>query len=67
MGEGADEALTWRLGQAAEARARAARAQREDDTEYDTGANGALVDKAERQSFAALLDTISFEKGRNRG
>ncbi|MHA7876381.1 DNA primase [Roseivivax sp.] len=65
--EGADEALTWRLGQAAEARAKAERALREDDTEYDTGANGALIDRSERESFAALLDTISFAKDRKRG
>ena len=63
----ASEALTWRLGQAAEARAVATRAAREDDTEYETGANGALIDRAERQSFAALLDSITFAKGRNRG
>ncbi|MHA6324979.1 DNA primase [Roseivivax sp. CAU 1753] len=62
-----NEARTWRLGQAAEAQAIAARAAREDDTEYEKGANGALIDKAERKSFAALLETISFAKGRKRG
>ncbi|MEM9550730.1 MAG: DNA primase, partial [Pseudomonadota bacterium] len=33
----ADEAVTWRLGQAAEAMSRATRSQNEDKAEYDTG------------------------------
>ncbi|ETX27374.1 DNA primase [Roseivivax isoporae LMG 25204] len=59
-----DEAVTWRLREAAEARTRALRAAREDDRQYDTGANGARIDRGERESFAALMETIRFEKPR---
>ncbi len=65
--ETGSEARTWRLGEAAAARARAERAAQEDDTDYETGANGALIDRAERKSFAELLDNITFAKDRNRG
>ncbi|MHA6344014.1 DNA primase [Roseivivax sp. CAU 1761] len=58
----ADETVTWRLGQAAEARAQAVRAAGEDDVDYELGANGARIDRSERESFAALLDTIRFTK-----
>ena len=58
----ADEAVTWRLGQAAEARNRALRSQQEDKTEYDTAANGARVSRNERDAFDALLDRIGFSK-----
>ncbi|WP_336098578.1 DNA primase [Roseovarius sp. CH_XMU1461] len=58
----ADEAVTWRLGQAAEARNRALRSQQEDKTEYDTAANGARVSRDERDAFDALLDRIGFSK-----
>ena len=37
----ADEAVTWRLGQAAEQRQRTLRSQSEDRTEYDLADNGA--------------------------
>ncbi|SIT16089.1 DNA primase [Roseivivax lentus] len=65
--EAGSEARTWRLSQAAAARAQATRAVQEDDTDYETGANGALIDRAERKSFAELLDNITFAKGRNSG
>ena len=57
-----DEALTWRLSQAAEARNRAMRSQNEDKTEYDTGANGARINRDERSAFAALLEQIGHSK-----
>ncbi|ETX14203.1 DNA primase [Roseivivax halodurans JCM 10272] len=59
-----DEVLTWRLRQASEEFARAQRAVREDDIEYDLGDNGARIDRGERNAFAALMDTIRFDKGR---
>lgn len=58
----ADEAVTWRLGQAAEARNRAMRSQQEDKAAYDTGQNGARINRDERQAFDALLDKIRFSK-----
>ncbi|ANT61428.1 DNA primase [Salipiger sp. CCB-MM3] len=61
----ADEALTWRLGQAAQARNQAVMNRSEDDVEFETGANGARVDKEERSAFDALLQQIRFSKGQN--
>ena len=58
----ADEALTWRLSQAAEARNRALRSQQEDRTEYDTGPNGARINRDERSALDALMDKITFTK-----
>ena len=58
----ADEALTWRLGQAAEARNAAMRSQHQDRTDYDTGDNGARISRDERDAFAALLDQIGHSK-----
>ncbi len=57
-GVGADEGLTWRLAQAAAARHRADRIGAEDRMHYEVGANGARVDRAERDAFAALLARI---------
>ncbi|WP_433988852.1 DNA primase (plasmid) [Pseudoseohaeicola sp. NH-UV-7] len=58
----ADEALTWRLGQAAQARNSAERSEHEDATEYETGPNGALMNRTERSAFDALMEKISFAK-----
>ena len=55
----ADEALTWRLSQAAQARNRAERSEHEDKAEYDTGDNGARINREERGAFDALLEKIS--------
>jgi DNA primase len=60
----ADEAVTWRLGQAAEARNKAVRSQREDTVEYDLGDNGARINRGEREQFEALLDKINFSKSK---
>ncbi|AVO39551.1 DNA primase [Pukyongiella litopenaei] len=60
----ADEALTWRLGQAAEARNRAERSETKDRAEYDIGDNGARIDRAERSALDALLEGIRFDKPR---
>ncbi len=59
-----DEGLTWRLGQAAEARNRATRSETEDKSEYDVGDNGAKMSRDERERFQQILDGISFSKGR---
>jgi DNA primase len=53
-----DEAVTWRLGQVAEARNRSMRSQTEDRAEYDIGDNGARINREERNDFAALLARI---------
>ena len=58
----ADEAVTWRLGQAAEERQRALRSQTEDRTEYDLADNGARISREERERLQALLDGITFSK-----
>ena len=58
----ADEAVTWRLSQAAEAHNRALRSQNEDRTEYDTGPNGARINRDERSALDALMGKITFSK-----
>jgi DNA primase len=58
----ADEALTWRLSQAAQARNRAERSEHEDKAEYDTGDNGARINRQERDAFDALLEKIMHSK-----
>ncbi|MEP3295486.1 MAG: DNA primase [Pseudoruegeria sp.] len=62
LGGFADEGLTWRLQQAAEARNRAVRSETEDTTSYETGHNGILIDKDERQALDKLLKGIKFTK-----
>jgi len=54
-----DEGTTWRLGQAAQARNTAERAQNEDRTEFEIGANGARISRDERQKFDSLLAQIN--------
>ncbi len=66
MGDIADEGITWRLTQAAEARNRAERSQTEDKTQYETGANGARISREERTALNQLLDQINFAKGARR-
>ena len=60
----ADEALTWRLAQAAQARNRAGRPDEEDDADFEIGPNGALIDREERSAFDTLLSQIRFDKQR---
>jgi len=62
LGHVADEALTWRLSQAAEARNAAMRSQHEDKTEYDTGDNGVRINRDERNALNALLERIGYSK-----
>jgi DNA primase len=60
----ADEAVTWRLRQAADAVASANRSHQDDKTEYDIADNGARISRDEKGALDALLDRITFEKGR---
>lgn len=60
----ADEALTWRLAEAAKVRAQAGRLKDENSAEYDVGPNGASIDREERSALDSLLSTIRFDKGR---
>ncbi|MEP2533395.1 DNA primase [Shimia sp.] len=59
----ADEAVTWRLSQAAEARNNAMRSRHEDAGDYEVGANGAPIDKDERAALDALTEKIDFTRG----
>ena len=54
----ADENITWRVSQVAEARDRAGRAASADRAEYDTGPNGARLRRDEKSAFEALLKEI---------
>jgi DNA primase len=60
--EEAHESLTWRLGDAARARAQAERSEREDSRDYEVGPNGANMDREEREAFDALLSQLGFGK-----
>ncbi len=62
----ADEAVTWRLDQAAKARNKAWTSQNEDRTEYEKGDNGAQISRAEKERFDALLEQIGFGKASDR-
>lgn len=64
IGEVEDEAVTWRLGQAAEARNSAQRSQQEEGGEFELGDNGAPIDKDERKALDALIQNISMTKGK---
>ena len=61
-----DEGLTWRLGQAAEARNRTEKGGQEDRAEYDLGPNGARLRRDEKETFEALIGRIDYSKGRGR-
>lgn len=60
----ADEGLTWRLAQVAEALTGSDTGQTEDTAEYDLGPNGARLRRDERSEFDALLGRIDYTKGR---
>ncbi len=60
----ADEVLTTRLRQAAEARNNSEKSGSEDRAEYDLGANGARIKRDEKKKLSSLLDQIDFSKGR---
>ena len=60
----ADEAVTWRLGQAAEARNKAVRSENEDKATYDIADNGARLNREERNLLSTLTDGINFSRKR---
>ncbi|MFY0660680.1 MAG: DNA primase [Shimia sp.] len=61
----ADEAMTWRLGQAAEARNKAMQSglDEEGGGDFAVGDNGAPIDKDERAALDALAEMIDFTRG----
>ncbi|CUH65565.1 DNA primase [Thalassovita gelatinovora] len=62
LGGVADEAVTWRLQQAAETKNRALRSEQEDTSRYDIGKNGARINRDERDALDRVLGQISFTK-----
>ena len=62
----ADEGVTWRLGQAAQARNDALRSNAEDAEDFERAENGAEVNRAEKDAFDDLLKRIDFTKARKR-
>lgn len=62
----ADEEVTWRLAQAAEALRGAGRGPEEDEEEYEIGANGARVSKAEKAARDAMLEGLRMAGERRR-
>ncbi|SEV98482.1 DNA primase [Cognatiyoonia koreensis] len=62
----ADEGLTWRLKEAAQALNQAGRVDGEDKAEYELGDNGARMKRDERSAFDSLLGQIDFAKGSKR-
>ncbi|MDE9449311.1 DNA primase [Aliiroseovarius sp. Z3] len=62
MGTLPDEGVTWRLGQAAEARNKALRSQTEDKATYEVADNGTLLNRDERDALDKLLAQISPKK-----
>ncbi len=60
-----DEAMTWRLGQAAEARNKAMKSglDEEGGGDFAVGDNGAPIDKDERAALDALREMIDFTRG----
>ncbi|MEM6659612.1 MAG: DNA primase, partial [Pseudomonadota bacterium] len=64
LSELADEALTYRLAQAAEERNRASRSQNEDKAVFDIADNGARINRDEKDAFEAITSGINFERKR---
>ncbi len=56
----ADEGLTWRLRQAAEATDRVGRGSAADRADYDVAPNGLRLDRTERGAFEDLLARIGY-------
>ncbi|MBT0958805.1 DNA primase [Alphaproteobacteria bacterium KMM 3653] len=61
-GQSGPDALTWRLSEAAKARAAANMSAKADSTEFVTAPNGARVEKDEKDEWDALFETLSFSK-----
>ncbi|SNR28048.1 DNA primase [Puniceibacterium sediminis] len=62
-GDLADESVTWRLGQAAEARSSAQRAQQEEAADFVTASNGVQLDAEQLQRSRALFESIDVTRG----
>ncbi len=60
----ADEGLTWRLSQAAEARNAAGRTTADDKAEYDIAPSGAKMNREERRQFQDLLGSLGLDGDR---
>lgn len=60
----ADEGVTWRLRQAAEARNRATQSQTEDKTTYERAENGLLISREEKDAFDRMLANLPMTKGK---
>ncbi len=60
----ADEALTYRLAQAAEERNRTSRSQNEDKALFDVADNGARINRDEKDAFEAITSGINFDRKR---
>jgi len=58
----ADEGVTWRLSQAAEAVARAGRGQAEDKTEYEVAPNGVRISRDEKGALDALIRQTGLDR-----
>lgn len=58
----ADEAVTWRLSQAAEAHSLAERALGGEDVDYVVAENGARLEKKQVDKSRAVFDSIDFAK-----
>ncbi|MCA8880080.1 MAG: DNA primase [Rhodobacteraceae bacterium] len=63
----APDRQSWRLAQAVEARNRADRRQVDDRTVFETGPNGAMLSKDERNAFARLIRDIGLPQGKGSG
>ncbi len=57
-GQTGPDPLTWRLAEAARAKADAGRVQDQARTDYDVAENGARIDRSERDAFSELLRSI---------
>ena len=65
IAEVADEGLTWRLRQAAEAVSRAIQSgEGGESADFVIGPNGALLRREERDAFARLLEEIGHDRSR---
>ena len=61
-----DGVLKWRLSQAAEALQPGRPSQHDDRTEFETGPNGAKLNRDDRNAFDQLIRDIGFHRGPNR-
>ncbi len=59
----ADEGVTWRLSQAAEARNGGGRREVEDETEFERAPNGLRLSKEDRARAEAVFGKIDFARG----